>query len=562
LFFFSFLILAVIGKLGYVVFQWIQYEEHKFVVCVPSYNNREWYRYNLSSIFNQKYKNYRVIYIDDASTDGTYDLVRKYVDQYGLWPKVTLLCNKRNKGALYNTYRAIHMCDDDEIFVTLDGDDWFSHANVLFYLNNIYQDKNIWLTYGQFLNWPTYKRGWCKPIPPKFIHTNCFREYGFVGAQLRSWRTWLAKRIKLRDLLSPINEYKGKFFTSAGDVALMFPLFEMASNRFKFIPDVLCIRNVKTPINEFKVNRKKQFEITRFLRGAKKYKPLKKITRELSSKKADIIIFSYDRPMQLSAFLESLKKYVQGLQKVSVIYRISNQFFDDAYDSVKKVFPSTQFIKQSLRSDFKPLLFKLLEQASDYLLFAVDDMIVLDPVDLTYCIYALEKTKAFGFFLRLGRNIVHSYMLRSKMKQPFLQKVDPDMRAFRFDGADFDWAYPFSLDMTVYHTDKIFKLLRNVNFNSPNTLEQNVYRFIKRSGFHNKIGLCGKFSKVVNVANNKVQEDYGLNRSGQVFSKEKLLEKFKAGFRIDCEKFKGLKISSCHIEIPFSFVKKKSSAIC
>lgn len=562
------LVFKIVGLLLLFVFVFLTHRfykssvcrKHKFVVFVPSYNNVEWYRYNLSSIFNQKYKNYRVIYIDDASTDGTYDLVRQYINQYGLWSQVTLLHNKHNKGALYNTYKAIHMCDDNEILVTLDGDDWFAHANVLSYLNNVYQNKNIWLTYGQFLNWPTFKRGWCKPIPPYFIKKNQFREYGFVGAQLRSYYVWLAKKIKLKHLISPINDYKGKFFPSAGDVALMFPMFEMAGNHFKFISDILCIRNVKTPLNDFKVHRKKQLEITKFLRKWEKYKPLHKKEYGSSESKGDLIIFSYDRPMQLYAFLESIKRHMQGMRKISVIYRTSNKSFEDAYDEVKKNFEYVQFIKQQERSDFKPLLLKLLEQPSYYVLFAVDDMLLVDCVDLTYCIYALKKTKSFGFFLRLGKNITYSYMNRCDMKQPFLQKVDPDVRIFRFDMGDLDWAYPFSLDMTVYPTQKVLKLLRNVDFNSPNTLERNIYNFMRRKGFKDKVGLCGKHSKIINIANNKVQEDYKFNRSGGNCDKNILLDKFKMGYRINIDKFSNKKNSSCHIEMPLDFVKKKSSA--
>ena len=43
--------------------------EHKpFVIVVPSYNNSSWVEKNLRSIFEQKYDNYRVVYINDAST--------------------------------------------------------------------------------------------------------------------------------------------------------------------------------------------------------------------------------------------------------------------------------------------------------------------------------------------------------------------------------------------------------------------------------------------------------------------------------------------------------------
>jgi len=51
------------------------------VVVIPSFNNARWCRRNLESVLDQAYPLYRVIYIDDASTDGTPDLV----DQATFW---------------------------------------------------------------------------------------------------------------------------------------------------------------------------------------------------------------------------------------------------------------------------------------------------------------------------------------------------------------------------------------------------------------------------------------------------------------------------------------------
>ena len=52
--------------------------------------------------------------------------------------------------------------------------------------------------------------------------------------------------------------------------------------------------------------------------------------------KADLLVFSYDRPLQLFAFLESVQKYMEGLSSVSVLYRTSNAEFEKGYQIVKK----------------------------------------------------------------------------------------------------------------------------------------------------------------------------------------------------------------------------------
>ena len=111
--------------------------EKPMVVVVPSYNNIRWCKKNLRSILNQNYGNYRVIYIDDASVDGTSEAVKKIVRARHAEPLVQLIVNKERLGALANLYHAIYSCKDDEIIVTVDGDDWLKHNDVLKNLNTV-----------------------------------------------------------------------------------------------------------------------------------------------------------------------------------------------------------------------------------------------------------------------------------------------------------------------------------------------------------------------------------------------------------------------------------------
>jgi len=216
-----FLSLIIIASVIFLNFK----TDKQFVIIVASYNNQEWYRYNLNSIFAQTYKNYRVIYIDDCSPDGTGKLVQDYIESRKMADKVTLIKNESRKGALANHYTAIHMCKNNEIIVCLDGDDWFAHDNVLEYLNNVYQNSSIWLTYSQFCNWPSGELGWSEEIPQNIIKENKFREFGFVSPQLRTYYAWLAKLVKKSDLQT-FNGTSWDFFPIAGDVALMFPMLE------------------------------------------------------------------------------------------------------------------------------------------------------------------------------------------------------------------------------------------------------------------------------------------------------------------------------------------------
>ena len=67
------------------------------VITIASYNNKDWYKKNLDSVFSQNYQNYRIIYTDDCSLDGTGDLVAEYVREKGQENRVILIENRKNQ---------------------------------------------------------------------------------------------------------------------------------------------------------------------------------------------------------------------------------------------------------------------------------------------------------------------------------------------------------------------------------------------------------------------------------------------------------------------------------
>jgi len=52
-------------------------------IVVPMFNARKSAEKSLASLLRQNYENYEIILVDDYSTDGTYELVKRSVDQSG-----------------------------------------------------------------------------------------------------------------------------------------------------------------------------------------------------------------------------------------------------------------------------------------------------------------------------------------------------------------------------------------------------------------------------------------------------------------------------------------------
>ncbi len=242
-------------------------KEKQIVAVIPSYNNGKWAEKNLTSVLNQNYRNFRVVYIDDCSIDSTLlqvnEILAKYED-----PRVLILHNDTRKGALFNIYHAVHLCNDDEIVVLIDGDDWLAHENVFNIINQSYsQEKPVWLTHGSYVTSKGVPGISC-PASRSTIRKNTFREF-FQPSHLRTFYAWLFKKIRKEDLL-----YEGDFFTMTGDLAIMYPMIEMAGRNHAFIPETVYIYNDENPINDHRKDRVLQLELFEYIKKMNKYMPL------------------------------------------------------------------------------------------------------------------------------------------------------------------------------------------------------------------------------------------------------------------------------------------------
>ena len=245
--------------------------EKPIVVIIPSYNNIKWCKNNLDSVLGQKYENFRVIYLDDASKDGTGVLVQAYLNQKDSSGRVTLIRNQVRVGAMANIYKAVWMCDPSEIIVTVDGDDWLFHESVLQKINEVYSNPDVWLTYGQYTFYPEEHGHGAEELPRWVIENGCYRSYNWVTTHLRTFYAGLFQKIEKEDLL-----YEGKFFPVACDLGHMFPMLEMSDAHSRYIPDVLYVYNIATPLSDNRLHQELQLKVEAFIRAQKSYPPIEK----------------------------------------------------------------------------------------------------------------------------------------------------------------------------------------------------------------------------------------------------------------------------------------------
>ena len=107
-------------------------KDKKLGIIVPNYNYEHTIDKCLSSIANQTYKNYEVIFVDDCSTDSSVEIAKSFKDKMNI--KIVQLKQKRlNGGARNEAY--LHLSNDVDYVMYVDSDDWLLNNSVLEHIN-------------------------------------------------------------------------------------------------------------------------------------------------------------------------------------------------------------------------------------------------------------------------------------------------------------------------------------------------------------------------------------------------------------------------------------------
>lgn len=530
-------------------------EDKSFVFIIPAYNCSDVCQKSLSAIFNKTYQNFRVIYIDDGSTDNTHEIAEDFQEELPDPSKLTVLRFEERKGAVERLYEQSLHCKNSEIIIFIKGNGWLPETNILEKLNNLYKNHDIWVAYSSGLNSRTKKKATCYTLCSRGFFSSLIRRKSTGSPRFKSFYAGLFKQIKLEDFF-----FRGKFVDDLHDFAYFFPLLEMADSHAVHFEEPFFHYVQKTFHDFDRPSRKSPVKCEQRIRTSVPYEALSSLAVESKlDKRTDLLIYSYNRPMQLYALLESVAKYAKGFEKISVIYRASTEAFSRGYDVLKNDFPHVNFITQSKNphGDFQDLTLETVfkNSSSPFITFAVDDMILKDYVDISECVQEMEKTSAYLFSLRLGKNIDFCYMADIPAEVPFHVDLGNGIMAWQTDAARGDWVYADSVDMTIYRKKDLEDVFYKISFRTPNELEPAWSNFEKPTiPNRKKIGLCYEFSKAVNIPINLVNISDNFNMN--LHSPEELLEKFEAGLKINIDDLDKVNNQSVHMEYEPIFIER------
>lgn len=241
---------------------------NRLSIIVPFYNPGAFLEKCVATLLSQKYDNFKIIFIDDCSTDGSWDLLPHGEEN------VVCIRNTERKTALENIHDAImNHCQTDDIIVLVDGDDWLPTKTVLKKINEIYNREECWIMYGSS-SWTDGRKCFSsKYSESEFLN---IRKAPFRVSHIRTFIAGLYHKIKEQDpFFNNMKDVDGEFYKSSYDTAIFFNLLELAGpDKTIHNKDVLYIYNRDNPISDDKVNQELQWRVHQDVSNKN---PLKKI---------------------------------------------------------------------------------------------------------------------------------------------------------------------------------------------------------------------------------------------------------------------------------------------
>jgi len=113
-------------------------------IIIPNYNHAKFLQQRLDTVFNQTFQDFEVILLDDASTDGSANLLKSYENH----PKVScVVINTENSGSPFRQWKkGIDLAKGDYIWIA-ESDD-YCELNFLEELLPLFDQENVVLAYS------------------------------------------------------------------------------------------------------------------------------------------------------------------------------------------------------------------------------------------------------------------------------------------------------------------------------------------------------------------------------------------------------------------------------
>ncbi len=247
---------------------------HFFWIVSTAYQAAPFLERHIRSVASQRYPKdlYRHVLIDDASSDDTERVVRDALRTHGI-DNVEYRRNTENLGGCANLTAGFREAPTGSIVLQVDGDDWLPDPRVLAYLDVLYRDRELWMTYNSWRFPDGRPSANSERLPRRVVARASYRDYRWISSHLHSFRRELFEHVLDESLIDPDT---GEYFRSSVDMAHYFPMLELAGHHARHVERVTYVYNLHGG-SLISSQREKQKEREARIRGLPRYAPLRSL---------------------------------------------------------------------------------------------------------------------------------------------------------------------------------------------------------------------------------------------------------------------------------------------
>lgn len=202
---------------------------NRFVFVAPIFNASLTLEQMLHSVFGQSYKNWKIVLIDDVSSEEHLGQTQQIVKEFqGLThgENLNIIWNAEKRWEVANVLEGLKLCDDDDIVCRIDGDDWLTDLDALAMIDTTYRQT------GCDALWTGHRWGFSdKNISGPMTYGSDVYKHPWVSSHLKTFR---------KCLLNDVNDenYRGEdgeYIKRTGDQAIYLPALKN-SKKYVFLP--------------------------------------------------------------------------------------------------------------------------------------------------------------------------------------------------------------------------------------------------------------------------------------------------------------------------------------
>lgn len=211
----------------------------KFCVVTPAYNCEDTIQQTIMSVLAQSYDAWRMIIIDDMSTDSMVNRIENIMSWSELGDKIQIIQRTEKYGETRNTLDIVdNHVEPDEVIVRLDGGDWITELDCFAILDLIYREHDpavLWTAH----RWAFTSHNISGPIN----HAISVYDQPWKSSHMKTFRASSMEGVNRSNFL----DENGNWITIACDQAVFLPMMEKSrreGRKLIFVPQVMYHYNI------------------------------------------------------------------------------------------------------------------------------------------------------------------------------------------------------------------------------------------------------------------------------------------------------------------------------